>query len=210
MNEKSAQDDLAYVRELAEEGRMQPLQGGRYLVMWGTISSLGLAFTALLVGGLLALPSVSIMLVWFALMGVGVFFSRKWGREASGTTASESIGNKVERTVWCVGGGFLVLVSTMLFLLPWVFPDRFAGTEIEYYLLFGMMAPLAFGVYAIALAGTAIAARAPWLNRYVALAFVFAAITLGLVWDIKQFVAAIIGILVVIVVPGFIMMDKNK
>ncbi len=210
MSEKSAQDDLAFVRELAEEGRMQPLQGGRYLVMWGLISSLGLTFTGLLVAGAVTLPPLSIMFVWFLLMGGGAFFSAKWGREAAGTTVSESIGNKVERAVWCVGGGFLGLVSVMLFLLPLIFSDRFAGSDIEYYLLFGMMTPLAFGVYAIALAGTAIAARAEWLKRYVVLAFIFAAITLGLVWDIRQFIAAIIGILIVMVVPGFIMLDKNK
>ena len=111
-NLSSAAEDLAFVRKLAEEGRMRPLQGGKYLVMWGGISSFGLAFTALVVSGAVALPGWSIMVVWFALSAFGGIMSGRWGRQNAGTTEAESVGNKVEAIVWCIAGLFLFLVSS--------------------------------------------------------------------------------------------------
>ncbi len=206
----SAAEDLAFVREIAEEGRMQPLQGGKYLVMWGLISSIGLAFTGAIVGGALPLPAYSIMIVWLSLSTAGGVTTGHWGRQGAKTPESKSIGNKVEAMVWCVGGLFLFLFSVMLFTMPLYVGDRFEAAGIEYGVLFGLMSPLAFGVYGIALTATAVAGRAPWLWPYIGLSFFFAAITLGLIWDLKQFLAAIIGIVFVIVVPGFIMIDKNR
>ncbi len=210
MNVSASAEDIAMMRQLAEEGRMQPLQGGRYLVMWGLLSSLGLSFTASIVAELMPFSPVAIMIFWFAVMGIGVFFTIRWSRQAAECPESNSIGNQVEAMVWKVGGMFLGLVSTMLFALTFLANDKFAAAGINPSVLFSMMAPIAFGVYAIALAATAVAGKAGWLFRYVVLAFIFAALTLVLVWDLKQFLAAIAGIVLVIIIPGFIMLDKSR
>ncbi|WP_306253100.1 hypothetical protein [Parvularcula sp. IMCC14364] len=206
----SPADDLAMIRELAEEGRMQPLQGGKYLVMWGIISSIGLAFTGLLVSGLLDLPGYSVMIFWGAVSTFGGVMSGRWSKQGQGTTLSESIGSKVEAMVWTIAGVFLSIIAIMLFSMPIYAGPRLEAMGLEYGVLFGMMSPIVFGLYAICLAATSVAGRAPWLRPFVILAFLFSALTMLLIMSYWQFVAAIIGVLATTVVPGLIMLDKNR
>ncbi|MCI5045197.1 MAG: hypothetical protein MRY72_10915 [Aquisalinus sp.] len=203
-------EDLAMIRELAEEGRMRPLQGGKYLVMWGLISVVGLTFTGLMVAGKIPLPEYMIMIVWGVLSTGGGIMSGRWGRESADTIDGRSIGNKVEAMVWSIAGVFLFLLSVMLFSLPLYAGDRFEAMGYNPTVLFGLFAPVAFGLYAICLAATAVAGRASWLNTYVICAFIFAGLTLFLIMDYMQFVAAIVGIIATTVIPGLIMIDKNR
>ena len=203
-------EQLAYMRELAEEGRMQPLQGGKYLVLWGALSCFGLTFMTLQIGNIVSFPPLSFFIVRSFVMVVGVFFSRKWGKEAACTTVANSVGNKVEAMVWSIGGGVLGLISMSIFAIVYFQAARFEALGVDARILFGMISPIAFGVYAIALASTAVAARADWLWRYVVLSFVFSALSLAFVWDIKQHLIAILGVIVVSIVPGMIMLRKNK
>ncbi|MCI5047456.1 MAG: hypothetical protein MRY59_08125 [Aquisalinus sp.] len=203
-------EDLAMIRELAEEGRMQPLQGGKYLVMWGTISSIGLAFTGLLVAGLIDLPGYFVMIFWGVISTFGGVMSGRWSKQGRGTTLSESIGNKVEAMVWTIAGVFLSIIAIMLFSMPIYAGARLEAMGLEYGVLFGMMSPIVFGLYAICLAATSVAGRASWLRPYIILSFLFSALTMLLIMSYWQFVAAIAGIVATIIIPGLIMLDKNK
>ena len=40
MSPQSLTDDLAYVRDLAEAGQKAPLLGGRFLILWGALTTL--------------------------------------------------------------------------------------------------------------------------------------------------------------------------
>ncbi|HIK63551.1 MAG TPA: hypothetical protein EYG02_00805, partial [Henriciella marina] len=73
---KTASDDLAYVRSLAEAGANAPLLGGRFLVWWGGLVTAAYIGHYLIITGMLGvgLDALGIMWTGFIVLGLGGYF----------------------------------------------------------------------------------------------------------------------------------------
>ena len=203
-------EDLSFVREIAEEGRLRPLQGGPYLTLWGTVTSVGLAQTWAIVSGALALSPIFIGVFWVLLVAIGIAGTIYFGRRDAACADSLTLASKVERQVWQTGGLFIGLFAAMIYVLVATAGPRLAAAGMDVNLLFMLISPVSFGVYAIALATTAVAGRAGWLWPFVGIAFAVAAGTMLLIANLAQFGAAIAGVIAVVIAPGLMMIHKNR
>ena len=208
--EKLVADDLAFVRQIAEEGRMRPLQGGPYLIMWGCISSIGLAFTVSVLTGYISVSPIFIGIAWMVLSIGGTAGSIYFGRREAACVGGVTLANNIEKYVWIIGGSFMGLFVLMIYILVFTAGDRLQAVGVPASAFFTLISPVCFGVYAIALGTTAVAGRAKWLWPFVGVAFGAMILTMLLVMTWWQFGAAIGGIIATTIIPGIMMVRKNK
>ena len=203
-------DDLSFVREIAEEGRLRPLRGGPYLTLWGATTVIGLAQTWAIVSDALALPPAFIGVFWALLSATGIAGTVYFSHKHAACPDSLTLASKIEQSVWMIGGSFIGLFVVMIYVLALTATARLTAAGIDVNALFMLISPVSFGVYAIALAATAVAGRAGWLWPFVGIAFAAMAGSMILVMDLGQFAVAILGVIAVVITPGIIMIYKSR
>ncbi len=195
-------DDLAYVKALAEEGRDTPLVGGIMYVIWGgVIGAAALISYAENIGWINAAFASSYPL-WITAIGLGWILSFAVGRGAHRKPGATTLGNKTAASVWCAVGIFITGFWLTLMLVH----DNFISVGVPPYFLFGLMFPLAFGLYGVAFFATATAGRAGWLRLVAIVAWVIAAIELALMGSVHHLLVGAIGSFVCVLAPGIILM----
>lgn len=196
----SAQDDLRMMRELAEEGRTRPLLGGREFVIFGVAMAAASLAHAALLDGLLPWPPMALSAIWFGTMMFAVVVAR-FSRQGQPrpTTA-----NRVEIEVWRVGGLVIGALALSIFVNA-MLDDTPRG-----FFLFTLVPPVVFGVYAIAMAASSAAARDTTLRRYAVLSMAFLVVTTLLAGSAAQFLAMAIGAVLVSIVPGIVLMQRER
>ena len=200
--------DLARLRALAEEGRRMPLLGGRHMILWG-----GAIMTAALlhwgvVTHALPWPMMSLAFIWFGLTGAaGLLSGSRFVLRAEHRESSD-LGNRVERVIWQFGGAFLGIVATSIFVAA-MFYQQQTGTSGRF-LLFALMPPISFGVYAIALRATAEVAAQNELKPYALASLFFVALTVLLAGSTWQMPATALGIFIVAILPGRLMLARER
>lgn len=161
MNETTTQEDLAYVRAIAEEGRNVPLVGGPMFVVWG-----GVIGTAALLCFLddigLTLP-VGQLWLWSGALGLGWLIGAIVNRRVRSTPGASTKGNQVAAAAWMSCGVFLTVF--WLSILTASLIGSKDGFPFHY--LFAAMFPVAFGFYGLAFMVTAQAVNLAWM-RWVA------------------------------------------
>jgi hypothetical protein len=206
----STAEDLSFVREIAEEGRMQPLKGGPFLVLWGVVTCVGLTVTALIAGNIWDISPAFIGLFWVLFAGIGMIGNVHFGRKLSMEVSSLTLAQKIEKNVWILSGSFIGLFVAMIYVLLAINGERYAAAGVNINTFFSLISPLAFGVYSIAFCATAVAARAKWLWAFVGISLMLSAASMLVVLTIWQFVVTIAGVIAVTILPGVIMIQKNK
>lgn len=204
-NKDDISDDLAYVKALAEEGRDTPLVGGIMYVIWGGL--IGVAGLSVYAHAMqwINLGSAAGFGPWLAAGGIGWVLSIVLGRRASRKPGAATLGNKTAMSVWFSVGMF---ITGFWFVLIAVH-GNFTEYGVPRYFLFGLMFPMFFGLYGVALFATATAARAPWLKWAAALSWIFSGASMALMASPHQMLVAVIGCLVCVVAPGLILMRNE-
>ena len=200
-----ASAELATLRALAEEGRNRPLLGGTHFVVWGCAIAIASLTHMAIVTGALPWPPLSLAGVWLALMTGAAIVARVATKSRK---PQNTVGNRVEHEVWRAGGSVLAVTSLAILAFAYLQMGRTGSPDA--FRLFAMLPPLTFGVYAIALAASAAAARADYLRPYAALSVAFLVLTTLLAGDVWQIAAQAAGALTVSVLPGFILIRHER
>lgn len=202
----SAHDDLARLRALAEEGRIRPLLGGRELVLYGLALALAATLHALIVLRILAWPLWSLALVWFGIMfGTTLVANIFRGRDREAPTPTTAA--LVERGVWQAAGAVLGVLALAILAFGYLAMSR--GDE-GGFRLFVLMPPIVFGIYAIAMSASAVAAHSTALRPFAVLSIAFMVATVLLADTAWQLFATALGGLVVSVVPGMLLLGRER
>ena len=201
--EASSEMDLARLKALAEEGRNRPLLGGRHFILFGAALALASLMHAAILARVLPWPPIAFAAVWLVWMGGASVAARIIPKGAS----SGTIGNRVERQVWNVGG--VVLAALALGILAHAMLAMGRTESAEGFRLFVLLPPVTFGVYAIAMAASAAAAQADHLRPYAVMSVVFLVLTVMLAGSIWQYLAMAAGAVLVSVVPGFVLLRRE-
>lgn len=116
MNDSTLQDDLTYVRDLAEAGQNAPLLGGRFLAFWGGLVSLAYLLHYTTMSGLFGWPDVAFAWIWGSFILIGLVGQALLVRSIRNKPGGNSIGNRTEATVWMAGGFALFVYFAAQFL----------------------------------------------------------------------------------------------
>lgn len=104
MTETTVQDDLAYVRSLAEAGAHAPLLGGRFLAFWGGLTGTAYALHYATLSNLFGWPETAFGWIWGIYIVIGIIGQSTLGFFLRNKPGGSSVGNRAEATVWMAGG----------------------------------------------------------------------------------------------------------
>lgn len=195
-------DDLAYVRDIAEQGADAPSLSGRYLILWGGLGTL----TTLLQWGVLkgmisfiAMNQLGFLWIGYAIIGmIGTVLITLSMRDRPGSSAAN---NKVSGLSWQIAGGgiFIYFVAVMLTVILRDMPV----------ILFDTILPAAFLAYGTAYAAIAAVTRdgLKWLPVVGSIAASF--ISMLLVGLPELYLAAAAGLFTLTVIPGIIQLRQE-
>jgi hypothetical protein len=187
--------DLTYARTLAEEGRRAPLIGGAYLVMFGVL--LAIAYSAQYAALTGSFDRDQIGLVWMGFGAAALIGSLVLRGRTKTLPGASSISNRADRTVW----------QAVAWAIAFVVVGAIArGISYDNYDATNAIMAAGFGLYGVALYSTATLSGHMWLRIFAWLAWSLSStmwLFLGEPW---AYVAAAIGAVLVLLVPGVIMM----
>jgi hypothetical protein len=143
MSPQTLAEDLAYVRDLAEAGQRAPLLGGRFLVWWGSVTTLAYLGHYVIATGVMGFPPSALAILWsvYVVVGLGGSFTLH-ATLGSGKPGAASTGNRVSALVWKSAGIFLGAYFFGAFLKVALGGDDFYP--------FIWSIPLVVGVYGLA------------------------------------------------------------
>jgi hypothetical protein len=186
-----SQEELARLRAIAEEGRHAPLLGGWHMILWGVAMTAALLINWAVIERHLPWPAHSLAFSWFGIAILAWIASFMLGGRESKRQGAFTIGNRIERMVWILAGGFLSTLAVAIFLRAILVGGP------EPWTLFQMMPPVAFGAYSVAIGASATAAHDRGALPYAWLALAFCAATTLLAGTSEQYLAAAAGLALV-------------
>lgn len=194
----SAQDDLNYMREMAEKGASKPLGGGRIMLWWGVVTTAALIAHYVIAAGMMFQMSWSYLVLWFAAVFIGwagtyALISRARARGGTVTHAG-----RTNSAVWMASGLFLTFFAFAVIAREMTAP---LGAH-----MFDLMIAVATGVYGIAFATTASVSGKRWLWGFALLAFGFSGLYIFMLGTPQLYLWAAAGTAAIIALPGFFLM----
>lgn len=97
MSERAAQEDLALIRRLMEDGRREVVDRGKHFIIWGVVPAVGAALTYAYVSGA-GVPDP--VWVWAGLLVVGWVASLVVGWRDSRTARVQTLARRLLSGVW--------------------------------------------------------------------------------------------------------------
>ncbi|MEL6862444.1 MAG: hypothetical protein AAGL11_11445 [Pseudomonadota bacterium] len=198
MNQTTLQDDLAYVRDLAEAGQTAPLLGGRFLTFWGGLTSIAYFLHYAISADLFGWPHAAFSWVWGTFIIIGLIGQAVLGRTLRNKPGGNSVGNRTEGTVWMAGGFALFAFFGALILKSLVTGVAVPGFEASL--------PIVFAIYATGLltSGLMGGTRVLTYAGYVALGIV--ALASWFDGTVEIWAVASLGAFLTVFLPGLILM----
>ncbi len=193
--------DLEYLRNVAAAGENAPLIGGRFLVMWGGLTSVTCVIHWLIASGMVALPVYTVSYVWGAMVVIGLAGNVLLRQSIRTKPGLGSIGNRVQGAAWmAVGGGILLYAIGVAFSVTALDAPYFFFDTILTIALFG---------YAVAFAVTAALSGQRWLFAPAWMSIAGAALSPAFIGQ-PEFYLLVSGILLAAAVwPGVRLMGQE-
>ncbi|HWA01257.1 MAG TPA: hypothetical protein VG841_13180 [Caulobacterales bacterium] len=201
MTKEELAEDLAYVRTLAEEGRETPLVGGSFLILFGTLLSIGyLAHWAALTNLFGRTPAVVFGYIWLgygvlAVLGAFILF-----RRVRALPGRASVANRVDRIVWRSSGIAITVVVLGCMTRMTLMSDQYAANAI--------MAS-AFALFGVALGVTAAVSNQGWLRTFSLLAFATSVVLWIYINEPWAYLLAALASVIVLLAPGIILVRRE-
>jgi hypothetical protein len=193
----AAQDDLRYVRQLAESGAHAPLLGGRFMALWGLLLTVAYALQHFALRGAIGEGGAVFGMIWggFGLAaGLGQF---ALARSMTGKAGSGSAGNRASRPVWTAAG---CAIFAMFAGLAAASRGRIGPTT------FDGLVPVAFTAYACALIVTGALARSRVTVAAGAGAVAMVGLFTALMASPDRYLLAAAGVFATVLVPGLLLL----
>ena len=201
MNDTTLQDDLAYVRDLAEAGQQAPLLGGRFLAFWGAMTSAAYFLHYSISAEWLGWPDTAYAWVWGLFIIGGLIGQTLLVFSIRNKPGSNSVGNRSEATVWMAGGFALFAYFATLIVKSAVTGETAAGFETSL--------PLVFAIYGTGLITSGLMGKVNTLTYAGYGAFVMIALAIWFEGTIETWAVASLGAFTTVLIPGLILLRNE-
>jgi hypothetical protein len=194
---RTANDDIDYVRRLAESGAHAPLLGGRFMLWWGLLLSIAYVAHHLALHGKIGDGSSIFAFIWIGFSVLGVAGQMILARGMPAKSGAGSAGNRASRTVWT---GAAASITSM------VIGSAFAAGNGAGPATFDWIVPVAFAVYACALIVTGALARDRVTQMAGAGAVIMVGLFTALILSPDRYLLAAAGVFVTVFIPGLLLL----
>ena len=197
----SLQDDIAYMKALAAEGRAAPLTGGPILVAAGAIFGAASFAHYLVADRLVAVPPSAILWIWLAAFVVFGVVLTVLIRRLSSRTGARTAADRAASTAWMGVGLSIFVMSLSISAIAWRIQDDTVTA---------VFPSLILALYGCGWAVSGAMSGVKWFWRLAIGAWIGAPI-LGLMTGMtEQYLAYAIAVLALTVLPGLAMMKAAR
>jgi hypothetical protein len=193
----SAQEDLRYVRELAESGAHAPLLGGRFMAWWGLLLTIAYTLQHFALRGAIGDGGAIFGFIWggFGLLGgLGQFVL---ARRMAGKSGAGSAANRASRPAWLAAA---LAIASMVTGAALASGGHF-GPE-----TFDWIVPVAFTAYACALFVTGSLARSAVTKGAGLGAAVMVGLFTAFIFSPDRYLLAAAGVFATVLLPGLLLL----
>lgn len=201
MTHTTLQDDLAYVRDLAESGRSAPLLGGRFLTFWGTLTTSAYFLHYAIAANLFGWPEIAFAWVWGTFIIVGMIGQVLLATSIRNKPGSHSVGNRSEATVWMAGGFALFAYFGTLIAKSIAVGGPVPGFESSL--------PIVFAIYGTCLMTSGQMGKVKPLIYAGYGAFAMVALAIWFEGATSSWAVASLGAFLTVLVPGLILLRRE-
>lgn len=194
---ESTDDDLRYVRKLAESGAHAPLLAGRFMAWWGLLLTAAYVAHHLALSGAIGDGRTIFLLIWGAFGILGLGGQLLLARTMPGKSGAGSAGNRASRIAWCTAG---MAIASMVGGVT-AAATRGAGPA-----AFDWIVPVAFAVYACALVVTGSLARSRITMIAGAGAIAMVGLFAALIASPERYLLAAGGVALTVLLPGLLLL----
>jgi hypothetical protein len=103
-NQSSVEDDVAYLKQLAQAGEVGVPDGGKHFLLWAVVVAAGLSITYGAVSGSLPLDERALNYVWGAALALGWIGSVLVGRANAMKAEGVRFANRIATATWIATG----------------------------------------------------------------------------------------------------------
>lgn len=188
-------DDLAYVRQITEEGASAPSLSGRFTIWWGVLVTIALLLHWSVLQGFGLIQTEYIGAIWMTMGIVGGIGSGIMSRSMRGKPGSSTAGNRAQNAVWPV-----ITVAIFIYAIGLAFAVAQRGQPV---VLFDTIIPLAFTLYAVTFAMSGVLFRDKMMSVKVIATLVLIGACVYLIGSPTLYLVAAAGVIVTQIIPGF-------
>jgi len=204
--------DIAYVRDVAEQGRSAPLLSGPFFLIWGGLAVVALlTHWATLQGMIAVLNESRIGFIWMAYGIIGSVFSAFAGRATGRKPGARSIANRVSANVWMAVSAVIFTYAIAMAVSVGVAGATDTLDRSTLALRFDTILPLSFGGYAVAFYVTGQMAEVRWMSWAARASLLAVAVCVFLLGQPILYLFAAAFVALVAVIPGALLLrDEPK
>jgi hypothetical protein len=195
--ETNAQDDLKYLRQVAEQGEKQPVHGGEFGILWGTLYFVASLYAYATLSGLFSFPSSTVVIAFALPIPIGVtgqYFLLKRFTQKSG---AHSFGNRTSSAAWTAVGvsGFIIFLGIFLGkVLSFINADEAV--------IWGVLQAAIFSMYSVAYGTTAQTSGDKAQYVYAVIGLLMTVATVFAIGQLEMFLVLAAGVFFGAILPG--------
>lgn len=194
------EDDIRYVRQLAESGAHAPLLGGRFTAWWGLLLTAAYVAHHLALSGAIGDGKSIFGMIWLGFSLLGVAGQLLLVRGMPDKAGAGSAGNRASRSVWLAGA----MAIGSMFIGTAVAASTGAGPA-----AFDWIVPVAFAVYACALIVTGSLGKNSVTLAAGAGAVAMVGLFTALILSPDRYLVAAAGVFLTVLVPGLLLLKAE-
>ncbi|MEM8546726.1 MAG: hypothetical protein AAGF46_01060 [Pseudomonadota bacterium] len=198
----SSQEDLEYIRRVAESGVTAPLLGGRYLMLWGFVITAGYGLHYALLTGAIAASPQAFGWVWGGVSALGIAGNIALGiLDRRVRPGAGSIGNQAQRAVWLAAACGLAAAFAGMIVRAVMGVDGVPN--------FDWSIPLVFATYAVAQLTVGRIASDSFLSAAGVAALITVVGAIVLIGQPGAYLIAALGTVVAVLLPGVVQVMRE-
>lgn len=195
----TTEDDLQYLRHMAEQGERQPIHGGEFGILWGSLYFLASLYAYATLSGILPFSNATVAIAFVLPVPIGSIGHYLLLKRFTQKSGAFSFGNRTSSAAWSSVG-----LSTFI-----VFFSIFAGKafnliSVDEAVIWGVLQAIIFSMYSVAYGTTAQTSGDKVQFVYAGIGLIMAVATLFTIGTLEMFLVLAAGVFFGAVLPGIV------
>jgi hypothetical protein len=193
------QDDLQYLRRMAEQGEQQPIHGGEFGILWGSLYFLASLFAYATLSGLLPFSNSTVLIAFLLPVPIGVAGQYLLVKQFNRKSGAFSFGNRASSAAWTTVG-----FSTFVIFLCILAGKALNLISLDEAVIWGVLQVIIFSMYSVAYGTTAQISGDKRQYAYAAIGLAMVMATIFTIGQLEIFLVLAAGVFFGAVVPGIL------
>lgn len=200
----TAQDDLQYLRQIAEQGEKHPIQGGEFGILWGSLYMLASLYAYATLSGFLPFSNSTVLIAFLMPIPIGLAGHYALIKRSTFQPGAFSFGNRTSSAAW-----FTVGLSSGAIFCSILAGKALNLIALEEHVIWGILQAIVFSMYSVAYGTTAQISGDKLLYVYTAMGLAMAVATIFSIGYLEMFLVLAAGVFLAGMLPGIISIKRS-